>query len=527
MSYRFFTAFLLLAGFFGGASAQVVTLDCYFNNEWHKDKNGDSVRYHYTWEDKANSGFSKLGDVFTRQGFTLNELTVAPTPENLRLSSVYIIVDPDTKAESPNPNYVSPADVEALRSWVKAGGILVLMGNDKGNAEFGHFNTLAGAFGIHFNEDCVNHVIGKDHEPGKIPLPGGDSIFKTPLLLYMKDVSSLGLQSPARPAILHGDTVIAATSRYGKGVVFAVGDPWIYNEYIDNHDLSPGFQNMEGAEAWVAWIKSQVPGVNDPADKARPGAHHLQKLWETDTVVMTPESVLPDLSKGILYVSEIGRGDASAFDGNGGVAKIGTDGRIIDLHWVTGLNSPKGLGRYKNTLYAADLTDVAVIDIPSGKVVRTIPVEGAGMLNDITVDDNGIVYVSDTRTAKVHRIGPDGTVTTWLTGMIGANGLKAIGKDLYVLSGTRFLKVGPDRKQTQVALLDHGGDGLEPLTGGDFLATAWNGYVYYVYADGRVELLLDTHLLKRNTADIGYDPQHRIVFVPSFWGWTVAAYRLD
>lgn len=249
---------LLLAGLFSGASAQTVTLDCYYNNEWHRLKNGDSVRYHYTWEDQANSGFSKLGEIFTRQGFTLNELTVAPTVENLRLSSVYIIVDPDTRAESPSPNYVAPADVAALKTWVRAGGILVLMGNDKGNAEFEHFNTLAGAFGIHFNEDCVNHVIGENHEPGKIPLPGGDPIFKQPLLLYMKDVSSLSLKDPARPAIRHGDTVIAATSRYGKGVVFAVGDPWIYNEYIDDHKLPVEFQNTPGAESLVAWIRSQV-----------------------------------------------------------------------------------------------------------------------------------------------------------------------------------------------------------------------------------------------------------------------------
>jgi unsaturated rhamnogalacturonyl hydrolase len=258
----FLTGSVTGAGAITKAAAQTVTLDYYFNNEWHRDKNGDSVRYHYTWEDKANSGFSKLGEVFTRHGFTLGSLPVAPTRDNLRMSSVYIIVDPDTQQENPNPNYVSPADVTALKSWVRGGGILILMGNDKGNAEFEHFNQLSTAFGIRLNEDCVNHVVGKNHEPGKIQLPGGDSIFKAPLLLYMKDVSSLSLQAPATPAIVHGDTVIAATARYGKGTVFVVGDPWIYNEYIDDHNLSPEFQNTEGAEALVTWIRSRVPGVD-------------------------------------------------------------------------------------------------------------------------------------------------------------------------------------------------------------------------------------------------------------------------
>lgn len=268
------------------------------------------------------------------------------------------------------------------------------------------------------------------------------------------------------------------------------------------------------------------PAAAQGNSAAQPGIHRLQKLWETDTVVDNPESVLPDEKKNILYVSQIG-GNPNAVDGIGGVAKIGTDGHVIDLSWITGLNSPKGLGRYQNTLYAADLTEVVVIDMTQRKVVRKIPVEGAGMLNDITVSDSGIVYVSDTKTAKVHRIERDGTVSTWLTGMKGANGLKAMGNDLYILSGQDFLKAGPDRRITQVARLDHGGDGLEPLGNGDFLATAWAGYIYYVYADGRVELLLDTHAQKKNSADIGYDPVHKIVFVPSFFGKTVAAYRLD
>ncbi len=235
----------------------VVTLDYYFNNEWHRE-NGDSVRFHYTWEDKANSGFSKLGDLFTAAGFTLQSLTVAPTLDNLKLSSVYIIVDPDTELENPHPNYVAPQDVTALKTWVAAGGVLVLMGNDKGNAEFLHFNTLATVFGIRFNEDCVLHVTTDDHTPGKLQVGPGNPVFPSAPLLYLKDVSSLGLQAPATPLVVKGTDVIMATARYGKGMVFAVGDPWIYNEYIDDHKLEAGFQNNQGASEWIQWLKAQV-----------------------------------------------------------------------------------------------------------------------------------------------------------------------------------------------------------------------------------------------------------------------------
>jgi unsaturated rhamnogalacturonyl hydrolase len=243
------------------AQAPVVTLDYYFNNEWHKE-NGDSVRFHYTWEDKANSGFSKLGDIFTGAGFTLQSLTVAPTLDNLRTrkTSVYIIVDPDTPLESPHPNYVSPQDVAALKAWVKAGGVLVLMGNDKGNAEFVHFNTLATVFGIKFNEDCVLHVTSNDHTPGKLQVDSGNAVFPTGPLLYLKDVSSLAVQAPAAPLVVKGSDVIMATAHYGKGMVFAVGDPWVYNEYIDNHKLEAEFQNTQGATEWVQWLKAQARG---------------------------------------------------------------------------------------------------------------------------------------------------------------------------------------------------------------------------------------------------------------------------
>jgi len=245
-------------GALGQPKSPTVMLDYYFNNEWKHTPAGDSARFHYTWEDKANSGFSKLGDIFKSQGFSLASLPDAPTAAELSKASVYIIVDPDIETENPHPHFISAADVQVITDWVKRGGALVLMGNDKGNAEFQHLNQLAEAFGIHFNEDCVNHVIGEDRAPGTMQIPAGDPIFKSPLQLYMKDVASLHLAAPAKPAIVNNGAVIAATARVGKGAVFAVGDPWIYNEYIDNHILPAPFQNKEGAAAWVSWIKEQI-----------------------------------------------------------------------------------------------------------------------------------------------------------------------------------------------------------------------------------------------------------------------------
>ena len=252
--------------------------------------------------------------------------------------------------------------------------------------------------------------------------------------------------------------------------------------------------------------------------------HQLEKIWSTDTIVAIPESVLPDLKKGVLYVSLIDGGGWDA-DGKGGVAKLTLDGKKYDGNWISGLNAPKGLGMYNNKLYAADISEVVVIDIPNGKVEKKIPIEGATGLNDITVSDNGVVYVSDSRNAKVWRIEND-KPSLFLDSMNGVNGLKAIGNDVYVLSGKNFVKADGQKKISKVAILDQGGDGIEPVGNGDFIVTSWGGWIYYVHADGKVETLLDTHLDKKNTADIGYDPATKIIYVPTFNAKTVVAYQL-
>lgn len=253
--------------------------------------------------------------------------------------------------------------------------------------------------------------------------------------------------------------------------------------------------------------------------------HSLQKIWESDTIVAVPESVLFDAKKGVLYVSQID-GAPDGRDGKGGIAKMNLKGKMIKQNWVRGLNAPKGMGIYKNKFYAADLTEVVEIDLRRGRVLRRIPVEGAQFLNDITIDDKGVVYVSDSRTGKVHRI-EWGKVSTHLTGLTGVNGLRAIGSDLYVLTSKELLKSTNGGQPVKIAELEKAGDGIEPVGNGDFIVSSWSGFIHYITADGKRELLLDTSEQKKNTADIGYDPAKRIVYVPTFFAKSVAAYQLQ
>ena len=94
--------------------------------------------------------------------------------------------------------------------------------------------------------------------------------------------------------------------------------------------------------------------------------HQLEKIWQTDTIVAVPESVLPDMKKNILYISLIDGGGWVA-DGKGGVGKLSADGKKYDSTWITGLSAPKGMGIVGNYLYVADMSDVVVIEKDKGK----------------------------------------------------------------------------------------------------------------------------------------------------------------
>lgn len=252
--------------------------------------------------------------------------------------------------------------------------------------------------------------------------------------------------------------------------------------------------------------------------------HTLKQLWQTDSIVAVPESVLPDAKNSVLYISLINGGPWDA-DGAGGIARLKSDGTGYDSTFITGLNAPKGLGLYGNRLYAADISEVVVIDIANKKIEKRIAIDGASGLNDITISDKGVVFVSDSKTAKVWCIKND-KPELYLENLQGVNGLKAVKNDLIIASGKTFLKADAAKKLTKITELPQGGDGIEPIGNGDYLVSAWSGYIFYVSADGKTETLLETHEQKMNTADIGYDPVKKIVYVPTFFAKTVAAYQL-
>jgi hypothetical protein len=250
--------------------------------------------------------------------------------------------------------------------------------------------------------------------------------------------------------------------------------------------------------------------------------HALEKIWETDTTLAVPESVLS--YKDGLYVSLID-GQPWGMDGKGEIAKLDKDGKIINAAWVTGLNAPKGMGLWDKKLFVADVSEVVVINTATGKIESKIPVDGATGLNDITINSKGTIYVSDSQLGKVHRI-QNGKAEVYLSDLKGVNGLKAVDNELYILTAGGVFKAGADKKLVLVSKMEIGGDGIESVGNGEYLVSCWVGMIYYLGKDGTMQTLLDTRLQKKSTADIGYDPERRIVYVPTFFKKSVVAYKL-
>lgn len=112
--------------------------------------------------------------------------------------------------------------------------------------------------------------------------------------------------------------------------------------------------------------------------------------------------VLFDPAQKVLYVACI-NGNPTLENKGSYLAKLGQNGKVIQLKFTENLNSTKGMGIMGNKLYVTEMTQVAEIALATGKILNRYPLEGAKFPDDIAIDTQkgGIVYVSDSNDSKV------------------------------------------------------------------------------------------------------------------------------
>lgn len=256
----------------------------------------------------------------------------------------------------------------------------------------------------------------------------------------------------------------------------------------------------------------------------------LKEAWASDNTLRTPESVLFDRERNVLYVSNMNQSNREQKDGDGFISRLSPDGEVEQLYWVSGLNDPKGLALHNNVLYVADLDEIVAIATQTGSVLSRSKAEKAQNLNDVTADDEGNVYVSDSQRGRIYLL-RNGRVTNWLddTRREKPNGLLYDNNRLIVASfntgKVRFLDTETKEFTDWTDDIDSA-DGITRVGTDGYLISNWNGEVYYVNQTGKKWKVLDTKGKKINAADISYSQEQQMLYVPTFYDNRVVAYRV-
>ncbi|MEQ1714552.1 MAG: hypothetical protein ABL907_00985 [Hyphomicrobium sp.] len=263
------------------------------------------------------------------------------------------------------------------------------------------------------------------------------------------------------------------------------------------------------------------------------------QVWEAGGLA-GPECALPDVKAGILYVSNV-NGDPMGKDAKGYIAKVSLDGKKVET-WVSGLKAPKGLAISNGHMFVGDVDELVEIDVAAGKIVAKHKAPGAGLLNDVAADGKGNVYVSDTGAGGVYKFS-DGKIEKWADDKVlaGANGLLVEGDNLIVntwgvLTGNGFETSALGRvvsislADKKITELDGGKpvgnlDGFASLGSGNYIISDWMaGKIFKFSTGGKTEPIID---LGKGNADLAYDPDSKIMYVPQMMTGKLHAIQLQ
>jgi len=264
----------------------------------------------------------------------------------------------------------------------------------------------------------------------------------------------------------------------------------------------------------------------------------MTKAWETEAVFLTPESVVYDPAQKSLFVSSFDnqfKKDVGPEDYTGFISKLKITGEIEALKWAAPLHGPCGLAIYKNKMYTVERSNLTEIDLKSGKILKRYPIPGCDFPNDLIVDSDGSIYISDTsptdhRDSRIYKF-KSGTFEVWERGgeIRRANGLFIHNGNLLIgNTGDGCFKSADlaTKKIKTLACLGAGiVDGIRVDERGDYLVSHWEGQLYRITSAGHVTELLDT-IGDINLADFEYIQGEKLLVVPTFVGNKVVAYKL-
>ncbi len=283
--------------------------------------------------------------------------------------------------------------------------------------------------------------------------------------------------------------------------------------------------------------ENQAPQVAAEEKTIKNNTAQLELVWET-LGFNNPESVIYDPSNDVLFVSNV-NGSPTEKDGNGYISKVLLDGTILSKKWVIGLNAPKGLAIYEDTLYVADIDTLVAIDIASGTISNSYQVDDAKFLNDVAANNDGRIFVTDMVLNRIHCL-CDGQFNIWLESpeLENPNGLHAEGDHL-ILAAWGVMTEGfatevpghlksisiSDKSITSLGGAPIGNlDGVESDGKDGYYVTDWmDGKLYQINKAGEATLLLE---LEQGMADHEVILEKNLIILPMMNNDKVLAYKI-
>lgn len=257
----------------------------------------------------------------------------------------------------------------------------------------------------------------------------------------------------------------------------------------------------------------------------------VAKKWELNDGLAMPESAVWDPKRDVFYVSNMSPGGAAGADG-GYIMRIDPSGTVLDEKWVTGLRQPTGVAVDGDRMYVVERTGVAIIDLERGEIVdRRIVETDGGYLNDLAVDSDGTVFISDSARGVIFRSTPGGT-EAWSSdpAHAGANGLLVQdGALLVVTMGSESLikmNLNTREIETIVSLRPFGGDGITAVDANAFLVSDYHGQLLRVTLAGDRRVLIDTREAGISLTDFAFAPGRSLALVPTLRGNSLLAFDL-
>jgi streptogramin lyase len=186
----------------------------------------------------------------------------------------------------------------------------------------------------------------------------------------------------------------------------------------------------------------------------------------------------------------------------------------------------------QDKLYAVGRFALLEIDPETGAISNRFRFPNPGMPNDVTADDRGQLYITDSRRNIIYRFS-DGRMEEWLADMaiIKPNGiLFDQGKLLIGASEDGCIKqVDPESKAISNFICLEGGaliDGIASDGQGGYFVSDFNGRIFRIHADKKIHMMMDGTAPQKNYADFEFIPEKNLLVVPGFGDHFVTAYKV-